>query len=178
VRALFAPMGGVFFVGGERGSPFLWHVQEDGSQLQKAAPMPVTFIYSVSPDGNAVAIWVEDSVIVYPLHGGNPVRFCSRCATAGEENRGVTPSLVSWSPDGKFVCLHATTTRRTYVVPLPSGQLLPRLPASGIGSMEAAAELPGAATISQQRAFVGPDPSTYAFPRVTTHRNIYRIRVP
>jgi len=178
VRALFDPKGGVFFVGGERGSPFLWHVQEDGSQLQKAAPMPVTFIYSVSPDGNAVAIWVEDSVIVYPLHGGNPVRFCSRCATAGEENRGVTPSLVSWSPDGKFVYLHATTTRQTYVVPLPSGQLLPRLPASGIGSMEAAAELPGAATISQQRAFVGPDPSAYAFPRVTTHRNIYRIRVP
>jgi serine/threonine protein kinase/Tol biopolymer transport system component len=178
VRALFDPKGGVFFVGGERGSPFLWHVQEDGSQLQKVASMPVTFIYSVSPDGKAVALWVGDSVIVYPLDSGNPVRVCSRCATAGEENRGVTPALVSWSSDAKFLYLHATSTRQTYVVPLPSGQLLPHLLQLGIGSMKAAADLPGAKTISQQRAFMGPNPSAYAFPRVATHRNIYRIRVP
>jgi eukaryotic-like serine/threonine-protein kinase len=178
VRALFDPKGGVFFVGGERGSPFLWHVQEDGSQLRKLASMPVIFIYSVSPDGKAVALWVGDSVIVYPVEGGNPIRVCSRCATAGEENRGVTPSLVSWSPDGNFLYLHAATTRKTYVVPLRAGQLLPQLPAAGISSMEAAANLPGAVTISQQRAFVGPNPSAYAFPRVTTHRNIYRIHLP
>jgi serine/threonine protein kinase/Tol biopolymer transport system component len=178
VRALFDPKGGVFFVGGERGSPFLWHVQEDGSQLQKVISTSVTFIYSVSPDGKAVALWVGDSVIVYPLDSGNPVRVCSQCATAGEENRGVTPSLVSWSPDARFLYLHATSTRQTYVVPLPSAQLLPHLPRSGIASMEAAADLPGAETISHQRAFVGHNASTYAFPRVTTHRNIYRIRVP
>jgi len=47
-----------------------------------------------------------------------------------------------------------------------------------IGSMAAAADLPGAEPISQQRAFVGRNPSAYAFSRVTTHRNIYRIRVP
>jgi serine/threonine protein kinase/Tol biopolymer transport system component len=178
VRALFDPKGGVFFVGGERGSPFLWHVQEDGSQLQKVTSMSVIFIYSVSPDGKAVALWVGDSVIVYPLDSGNPVWVCSQCATAGEENRGVTPSLVSWSPDARFLYVHATSTRQTYVVPLPSAQLLPHLPRSGIASMEAAAHLPGAKTISQQRAFMGPNPSAYAFPRVTTHRNIYRIRVP
>jgi len=178
VRALFDPKGGVFFVGGERGSPFLWHVQEDGSQLRKVTSMPVIFIYSVSPDGEAVALWVGDSVIVYPLDRGNRVRVCSQCATAGEENRGVTPSLVSWSPDAKFLYLHSTSTRQTHVVPLPSGQLLPYLPPSGMVSMEAAADLPGATTISEQRAFVGPVPSVYAFPRVTTHRNIYRIRVP
>jgi Tol biopolymer transport system component len=178
VRALFDPRGGVFFVGGERGSPFLWHVQEDGGQLQKVASMPVTFIYSVSPDGKAVALWVGDSVIVYPLDSGNPIRVCSQCATAGEENRGVTPPLVSWSPDAKFLYLHATSTRQTYVVPLASGQLLPHLPHLGIGSLGAAADLPGAKTISQQRAFMASDPSAYAFPRVTTHRNIYRIRVP
>jgi len=178
VRALFDPKGGVFFVGGERGSPFLWHVQEDGGQLQKVTSMPVVFIYSVSPDGKVVALWVGASVIVYPLDGGNPVRLCSRCGTAGEENRGVTPSLVSWSPDAKFLYLHATGTRQTYVIPLPPGQLLPQLPHLGIASMEAAAHLPGAKVISEQRAFMGPGPAAYAFPRVTTHRNIYRIRVP
>jgi len=178
VRALFDPKGGVFFVGGERGSPFLWHVQEDGSQLRKVASMPVIFIYSVSPDGKAVALWVGDSVIVYPLEGGNPIRVCSRCATAGEENRGVTPPLVNWSPDGNFLYMHAASTRKTYVVPLRTGQVLPELPQSGISSMEAAADLSGAVTIGEQRAFVGANPSSYAFPRVTTHRNIYRIRLP
>lgn len=42
----------------------------------------------------------------------------------------------------------------------------------------AAADLPGAETIPQQRAFVGPNPSVYVFPRLTTYPNIYRIRVP
>jgi hypothetical protein len=32
--------------------------------------------------------------------------------------------------------------------------------------------------IEQPRAFGGPNPSVYAFARVTTHRNIYRVPVP
>lgn len=40
-----------------------------------------------------------------------------------------------------------------------------------------AAGWPGAQLIPQERAIGGPNPSIYAFARVTTHRNVYRIPV-
>ncbi len=56
------------------------------------------------------------------------------------------------------------------------GQLLPALPKEGLaGYRRCAAKLPGAKTFPQQRAYGGADPSVYVYPRVTTHRNIYRI---
>lgn len=177
-RVLFDPTGGILFVGGQLETLFLYRVEEDGSGLQKVIPSPVLFIYSVSPDGKGLALFVGNSVYVYPSDGGSPVLICSACGTAGEENRGVTPPLVTWSADGRFLYLHAPPTRQTYAIPLQPGQLLPPLPAAGIPSMEAAADLPGARLIPQQRAYMGPDPSVYAYPRVTTHRNIYSIRVP
>ncbi len=185
VRALFDPKGGVLFVGGARGAPFLYHIKEDGTDLRKVVPTPVLFIYGVSPDGKGLALWVGRSVFVYPSDGGAPTLICSGCATAGGENRGVTPSLLSWSPDGKFLYFHTTSTTtsgQTYAVPLRPGQILPPLPAAGLGSglrsMANAATLPSARVIPEQRAFVSADPSVYAFPRVATHRNIYRIPVP
>jgi Tol biopolymer transport system component len=177
VRVLFHPRGGVLFVGGERGAPFLYRVQQDGAGLQKLMADPVTFIYAISPDGAAFAIWVGRDVLVYPSDGGEPTRICSACATAGDENRGVTPPQVSWSPDGRFLYVHAAKTRRTYAIPLRAGQLLPPLPPNGLSSMEAAADLPGVRLIPNDRAFVGRDPSTFAYPLVRTHRNIYRIAV-
>jgi hypothetical protein len=40
------------------------------------------------------------------------------------------------------------------------------------------ADLPGAKAFPESLAFGGADPSVYAYPRVTTHRNIYRIPIP
>jgi Tol biopolymer transport system component len=177
VRTLFDPAGGVLFVGGDRGAPFLYHIREDGSGLAKVLPQPMTFLYAVSPDGNAIAIWEGDSVLVYSRKDGVRTLICEDCATAGEENRGVTPPLVSWSPDGAFMYVHSTRTRHTYAIPLRPRQHVPTLPSSGLPDLPAAAQLPGAETIPE-RAYPSVSPSIYAFPRVTTHRNIYRIVVP
>ena len=116
-------------------------------------------------------------MVVYPMDGGSPTLICPSCGTAGEENRSVTPALVSWSRDGKFLYLHSTQTRQSYSIPLRAGQILPPLPASGLPSLADAASLPGARAFPQQRAFAGADPSVYAFPRIATHRNIYRVPV-
>jgi eukaryotic-like serine/threonine-protein kinase len=178
VRALFDPAGGLLFVGGERGSPFLYHIREDGSGLRKVLPQPITFLYAVSPEGKAIAVWEGDSVIVYSSDGSRRTLVCARCATAGEENRGVTPPLVSWSPDGGFVYLHAAYTRQTYAISVGPGEHMPRLPSSGLSSIAAAAQLPRSRLIPAERAFAGANPSVFVFPRVTTHRNIYRIAVP
>jgi len=177
-RALFDPHGGVLFAGGEGGVYYLYHVNDDGTGLRKLLPGAVSFLYAISPDGSAVALWVGSDVYVDAYDGSRQTLICKRCGTAGEENRGVTPALLSWSPDQKFLYVHGTGTRHTWAVPLRSGQPLPSLPENGFPHLNAAAKLPGAKAFAEERAFGGADPSAYAYSRVTTHRNIYRIPVP
>ena len=177
-RALFDPHGGVLFAGGEGGVYYLYHVNDDGTGLRKLLPGTVSFLYAISPDGRAVAVWVGADVYVDAYDGSSQTLICKGCGTAGEENRGVTPALLSWSSDQKFLYVHATATRQTYAVPLRPGQLLPALPHGGLARLSDAANLPGAKAFPEPRAFGGADPSVYAYPRVTTHRNIYRIPVP
>jgi Tol biopolymer transport system component/predicted Ser/Thr protein kinase len=179
VRVLFGANGEVFFVGGERAIKFLYRIREDGTGLQKVVENPVIYLYAVSPDGKWLVAWEGGArnAVVYPAGGGAPTVICSGCATTGGENRGITPPLLSWSRDGKFVYLHRAE-RETYSVPLRPGQILPPLPASGLGSISEAAALPGARLLPQPRAFAGADPSIYVYPKVATQRNIYRIPVP
>jgi hypothetical protein len=56
--------------------------------------------------------------------------------------------------------------------------MLPSLPASGFRSKEEVAALPGARVIVEPAAIPGPNPSIYAFTKVATQRNIYRVPVP
>jgi hypothetical protein len=82
----------------------------------------------------------------------------------------------AWSPDGKFLYLNFQGS--IYAIPLRPGQMLPPIPPSGFRSKEDVAALPGAQLIPQQGAFPGPNPSIYAFTKISTHRNIYRVSVP
>jgi hypothetical protein len=83
---------------------------------------------------------------------------------------------VSWSPDGRFLYLRFRES--VYAIPLAPGQMLPPIPASGFRSKEDVAALPGTRPIPEPGAFPGPNPSIYAFTKVTTHRNIYRVSLP
>ena len=181
VRARFGPGNDVFFVGGETTtSMFLYRVKEDGSGLQKISPNRVLFLYDVSPDGKWASVWqLEDSaVVLYSTGSDARTIVCTRCGTAGEENRGVTPPLVSWSRDGRYMFLHMTASLETYALALPVGRMIPSLPEAGFNSIKDAAAALRAKPISDPRAFPNSDPSVYAFPRLTAHRNIYRITVP
>jgi Tol biopolymer transport system component len=174
-RALFGPDGDVFFVQ----DGFLQRIRADGGGRQKLIQDRVIVLYGLSADGKWAAVWRGTSVAIYPLDGGSAIELCSLCGTVGAENRGITPPVVSWSRDGRFLYVHfAWTTRETYAVPLQSGQILPPQSKGGIHSAEEAAALPGAQRIPQLRAFVGAGPSVYAFMRNTTQRNIYRVPVP
>ena len=56
--------------------------------------------------------------------------------------------------------------------------MLPAIPAGGIQSKEGVAALPGARLVSkQERTFPGPDPAVYAFMKLSTQRNIFRVPV-
>jgi eukaryotic-like serine/threonine-protein kinase len=173
-RALFGPDGDVFFVQGG----FLNRIKANGSGRQKLI-QDRAVLYGLSADGKWVAVWKGTSVAIYSLERGSAIELCSLCGTVGAENRGITPPVVSWSRDGRFLYVHfAWTTRETYAFRLHPGQILPPLPKGGIHSAEEAAALPGAQRIPQLRAFVGDDPSVYAFMRNTSQRNIYRVPVP
>jgi len=156
----------------------------DGSGLQRVVPNHVLFLFDVSPDGKWLAAWEGLAVVLYSTDGAVRRMVCADCATAGGEDRGLMPPLVSWSRDGKLLYLHATETlhaiesRRTYQVSLQPGQMVPPLPDSGFRSIGDAARSLRGRVISEQRAFLSADPSVYAFLRRASHRNIFRVRVP
>lgn len=115
------------------------------------------------------------AMFAYPAGGGQPPqRLCDRCSPPwGTEPQ---PFYFGWSPDGELV--YWNFANATYAIPVRSGRRLPEIPAGGIQSKEGVAALPGARLISEQdRSFPGPDPSMYAFVKVSTQRNIYRVPV-
>jgi hypothetical protein len=67
---------------------------------------------------------------------------------------------------------------KTFTLPIPSGSPLPVLPAEGVRSEAEAARLPGVRIIEHGDISPGPDPSVYAFMKVTAHRNLYRVPLP
>ena len=180
LQAFFGAGCDVFYAAQQKEGTFIYRVKEDGSDLKKVIPTAVYFLYGISPDGKYVAAWVTGSteetgnaVLVYPVDGGSLTMICGTCGFRDSE----FPQPVSWSPDGKLLYL-ALSGLPTYAVPLRPGQVLPPLPPAGIRSFEDAAALPGARAFPVPGAFAGPNPSIYAFSKVTAQRNIYRVPVP
>jgi hypothetical protein len=64
---------------------------------------------------------------------------------------------------------------RTYVLPVEPGAVLPALPPAGFQSEAEIAAVPGVEVIPHGDVALGPSSSIYAFSRVTTTRNLYRI---
>ena len=178
VRAVFGHNNDAYFLGGERGSPHLNHITLDGSGLEQVVPEPVTYLYSISPDGKWLGVWIGMSVRLLAADGSRQIDLCTGCATAGGEYRGITPTMISWSRDQKFVYLHFPfESLQTVAVSLQPGEILPPVPATGIRSVADAQAVRHGQVFGQPRAFPGGDPSTYAYLRGTTHRNIYRVPV-
>ena len=178
MRALFAPDGQIYFLGGEPEALYLQNIRADGSGLQKIVSEPAFFLYDISPDGKWLAAWVGSDIRIYPSGGGRPKPVCTDCGSAGAENRGLEPPMISWSRDGRELYLYTEVLNHTFAVPLEPGQPLPALPASGLRWDSATPAIAGVRTIPQGRAFMSGNPGIYAYLDVTTHRNIYRIPVP
>jgi hypothetical protein len=175
--AYFGPPGEVVVAAAEQGATFVHRIKDDGSELQKLLPTPNLAVFVVSPDGRWVSAETPSQLgatMLYPVGGGPPTLICRGCNPP--QGTEIVPARLSWTPDGKF--LYLILAGSTFAIPLPPGQMLPPIPAAGFQSKEAVAALPGARLISQESVFPGPNPSIYAFTRVSTHRNIYRVPVP
>jgi hypothetical protein len=179
--AFFSGDDEVVFAGEESGSYFLFRSKIDGSDVRKVSEAPMLFPFNVSPDGHWVAAAEgpkpenRDVLQVYPVDGGSP-RFVCRCYPPPTFDNGPEPPLMSWTPDERFVYLKMEGS--TYAIPLKPRQSLPDLSASGLQSKRAVAALAGAVLVSDGVVFPGPTPQVYAYMKVSTHRNIYRVPVP
>ena len=176
--AYFDAGGNVILDGQETASDrFIYRIKDDGSELQKVLPTPNLILFAISPDGrwlSAESPTQFGATWAYPDDGGPPTLICGGCSPP--QGPEVVPPRLSWTPDGRFV--YVKFSGSMYAIPLQPGQMLPPIPASGFQSKEAVAALPGARLVSEESVFPGPNPSVYAFTKVSTQRNIYRVPVP
>jgi dipeptidyl aminopeptidase/acylaminoacyl peptidase len=178
LAAFFGAAGDVIFAAKENEGHFIYRVKEDGSGLQKL--IQVFNVFSISPDGQWVTAWTPpnapSALSLVPTSGGSPTLFCNACGTAGTFESAPWAPPVSWSRDAKF--MYVKFTRSTYAIPLRQGRMLPPMPATGFRTEQEVARLPGAQRIADLAVFTGPNPSAYAFTKVATQRNIYRVPLP
>jgi eukaryotic-like serine/threonine-protein kinase len=158
---------------------YLYRVHPDGTGKRRLTDQPVVLVVGISPDGHWVVARAlaegREAVFALSVDGGTSL---------GIFKRGTSFHL-SWSEDGALLYVAAptgaTATRvagRTYVVPLPRGQMFPPMPEGGFESAQELAKLPGVRIIEAFDAAPGPRPETYAFSRATVQRNLYRIPIP
>jgi serine/threonine protein kinase len=164
---LFDPNGDIMFRARDRGYGFAYRVRTDGTGLQKVHEHPVIENLGLTPDGRWLAVYARPTkeraggTILLPVGGGTPVPVYGRSART------------RWAPDGSL--LFITVAQRTYAVPVPRGQPLPKMPPTGFASVADIAALPGARLIDAEDPAPRPRSDVYAFSRETVQRNLYRI---
>ncbi len=167
----YAHSGRIYYVASEGGHSYLYRMKDDGTQEEKVISEPIDYAFGMSPDERYVVVYRtlnrEDNwadAVAVPVAGGPWIRLCSGWCEA------------EWARDGKVMYFHKdsfTGNALTYVVPIPHGSDLPKLPRSGFQSDK---ELRAAATqVLEGNTAPGPDSSRYAFSKGTSHRNLYRI---
>jgi len=168
---VFGSTGEIYFRAYENGKGYLYELKVESGQIRKVIQDEAVNSPAVSPDGQWVISWVpiaagDATAIVkaYPKSGGNPVTICPSC-------------FLKWSRDQKFLYLSFAASPRTFVIALPSGQALPRLPESGVEN-EADIRKLSVIRVIESLVFPGVTGSAYAFGRSSVQRNLYRITLP
>jgi Tol biopolymer transport system component len=166
----FGSGGEIIFFHNESHAGFVYRVRPDGTGLKKAFEQPVLMMGDVSRDGKWIEVWAPLSANApgvawqaFPLGGGSPIPT------------GNTIHL-KISLDGRSTFI-TSFSAGTYVIPLPPGEVLQKIPVGGFQSEDDIAHLPGAQKIDQTGVVAGPSADIYAFYRGTNPRSLYRIPV-
>jgi len=189
-RPFFGRQGQILFLGEEGEHQFLYCMKEDGTGRHKIVQDEVVDLVSTSPNGEWAVVWApvpgkegSSGVFAYSTRGGAPILICDTCTAVWKGGLGEGVAAVDWSPDGKFFYVSFQyfsdmKQANTFVIPLRPGQTMPLLPKWGIRSSRDLTSLPGVRVINERSLFAGPNPSAYAFWRLTYSSNIYRITLP
>jgi Tol biopolymer transport system component/DNA-binding winged helix-turn-helix (wHTH) protein len=111
-------------------------------------------------------------MVAFPTHGGSAIRICGFCAAG-------------WGSGGRFFYLRfrdigETGGGKMIAMRLSDDADLPKLPPSGFQSAD---DVKGANVVAEidmrDKGILapGPDPSVYAYTRITVQRNLFRIRI-
>ena len=112
-------------------SDVLVRIKKDGSGREPLTTVPMLEKGSVSPDGEWVTVFGAGGLLAVPLHAGATRKICA------------APCRAVWSSDGRFFYVHgdrrtsAASPGTTLAIPVPVGESLPDLPASGIDLLPA-----------------------------------------
>jgi hypothetical protein len=165
----FGPRGEIYFRGpAEHGVKFLYGLQTDGTAIHRLLEQPIAIMLGVSPDGR----WIS----AYAAMPGNGRVIAQILSLDGEPAIPLGEIDFGWLPGA--VWIGGSDGKSTYIVPLPAGQVLPRIPEGGFHSDEEIARLPGAHRVDAQPLAPGPSPDLYAFYRGATQRNLQRVPIP
>lgn len=175
LQAYFGAGGEVVFAARRGEENAIYRIRDDGTGMRVV--VAASNIDRISPDGRWVTSWeAPNSVKIYPVDGGPSRLLCESCVEPATFESGPPAPVLSWSVDGRFAYLQFG--RSVYSIPLRPGEMLPAIPASGFRSEREVAAVRGARRLGGVGIFPGPSPSTYAFMRISTQRNIYRVPVP
>lgn len=163
---LFGADGEILFRFSDGRFNYLYRVNTDGTGRARAADYPIATLQSAAPDGAWVAaILQEGGSHLVPTGGGRPVRLCG----------GGCP--VHWAPDGRYLYVSPRPDDATTMVAIPvvPGPGVPPVPPGGVRSTADHRGIPGAVVIPHPEIAPGLDPGTYAYVKVTSQWNLYRV---
>ena len=146
-------------------------MNEDGTNRERLFESPAAAYGTVSPDGEWLSSIAPDNASVI-LYGKNRQQ---RLYPYTAETR------MRWTHDGSraYVSLQygqpaAFLLGRTFVLPLATGAGLP-VPPDGFRDEAEIAAVPGVMSIPHGDVALGNTPGVYAYSRLTTTSNLYRI---
>jgi Tol biopolymer transport system component len=169
----FGAGGEIIFRVTQGDTGILQRIRVEDPAAKRIGPIAGSVTGMVSPDGR----WLSGTL--------DPPGYVLM-STVGEASRRLTTwaqsARLRWSADGRRAALSvqygeasAFVVGRTYVLPVEPGAVLPAIPPAGFRSEAEIAAVPGVEIIPHGDVALGSSPSVYAFSRVTTTRNLYRI---
>jgi Tol biopolymer transport system component len=172
----FGANGNVYFRKTEGGSSFIYRVSASG-ETTKAVDRPVAYLLSVSPD----EAWLVARVQAVP--GTDSTQENLAFSTRGEPTIRLCDAVceIDWTPDATALVLRvggeAWLRRRTFVIALKPGEVLPPFPTNGVRSEADVAGFP-VSEVVEGAAYPRGAARAVAFVRSATQRNIFRIPLP
>jgi eukaryotic-like serine/threonine-protein kinase len=166
----FLPDGDLVFRAVEGGANFIYRMKDDGSERRKITADRILDAFAVSPDGRwfvALAPVLNQHELVaakaFAVDGGSAVTLCLGYCS------------LKWDSSGKFAYLYFPLfSESSYALPVQQNSGLPRLPSTGVSRIEFLAQSKTAVVIpSSVESAVNP--TLYAYTRLNTRRNLYRI---
>jgi serine/threonine protein kinase/Tol biopolymer transport system component len=169
----------LFFVARADAQTYVYRTAVDGSSRRKVIPDPVMGLQAVSPDGEWLVVRVDDAMA--DTRAGNPIMLYPVEEAAESRMPLCRGCNIAWMFDGRYFRVRFggdsdLEDRPTYLVPIPSGEILPAVFRQGRMVSEAeVAKTPGVRSIPHGVASWGSDVNTYVYARATPHRNLFRI---